>query len=63
VSKATLEQTGASAGEGQRQQCAFHCYAGSNLPQHQLEAEDRGAQGSANDPHELFELTVGQLLR
>jgi CheY-like chemotaxis protein len=41
----------------------FIIYAGSNLPQHQLEAEDRGAQGSTNDPRELFELAVGQLLR
>jgi hypothetical protein len=41
----------------------FIIYAGSNLPQHRLEAENRGAQGSTNDPHELFELAVGQLLR
>jgi CheY-like chemotaxis protein len=41
----------------------FIIYAGSNLPQHRLEAEDRGAQGSTNDPRELFELAVGQLLR
>jgi len=46
-----------------RNSVPFIIYAGSNLPQHQLEAEARGAQGSTNDPHELFELTVGQLLR
>jgi CheY-like chemotaxis protein len=34
----------------------FIIYAGSNLPQYRLEAENRGAQGSTNDPHELFEL-------
>jgi CheY-like chemotaxis protein len=41
----------------------FIIYAGSNLPQHQLEAENRGAQGSTNDPRELFELAIDQLLR
>ncbi|HSB58422.1 MAG TPA: response regulator, partial [Methyloceanibacter sp.] len=33
----------------------FVIYAGSNLPQHRLEAANRGAQGSTNDPQELFE--------
>lgn len=41
----------------------FIIYSGSKLPQYQAEAESRGAQGSTNDPHELFQLAVDQLLR
>jgi CheY-like chemotaxis protein len=34
----------------------FFIYAGSNAPEHKREAIARGAQGSTNDPQELFEL-------
>jgi CheY-like chemotaxis protein len=36
----------------------FFIYAGSNLSKHKKEAESRGAQGSTNDPQELFELVM-----
>jgi CheY-like chemotaxis protein len=41
----------------------FIIYSGSNLPQYQLEAKSRGAQGSTSDPQELFQLALDQLLR
>lgn len=36
----------------------FFIYAGSNLPEHKHEAAKRGAQGSTNDPQELFQLVT-----
>jgi CheY-like chemotaxis protein len=36
----------------------FFIYAGSNAPEHKREAEERGAQGSTNNPQELFELVT-----
>lgn len=36
----------------------FFIYAGSNLPEHKREADRRGAQGSTNNPQELFELVT-----
>jgi CheY-like chemotaxis protein len=36
----------------------FFIYAGSNAPEHKREAADRGAQGSTNNPQELFELVT-----
>jgi CheY-like chemotaxis protein len=36
----------------------FFIYAGSNAPKHKREAIVRGAQGSTNDPQELFELVT-----
>ena len=41
----------------------FFIYAGSNLPKHKREAADRGAQGSTNDPGELFQLVTNAVLR
>jgi CheY-like chemotaxis protein len=44
----------------------FFIYAGSNTPDHKQEATARGAQGSTNDPQELFALltrTTGALVR
>jgi CheY-like chemotaxis protein len=43
-------------------QTPFFIYAGSNAPKHRREAEKHGAQGSTNDPQELFAM-VTQLLR
>jgi CheY-like chemotaxis protein len=37
-------------------QTPFFIYAGSNAPEHKREAIARGAQGSTNNPQELFEL-------
>jgi CheY-like chemotaxis protein len=42
-------------------QTPFFIYAGSNLPEHKREAVARGAQGSTNDPQELFELITGMV--
>lgn len=39
----------------------FFIYAGSKSPQHTREAERRGAQGSTNDPQELFELVMSSI--
>ncbi len=36
----------------------FFIYAGSNAPQHKREAAKHGAQGSTNNPQELFELVT-----
>ncbi len=36
----------------------FFIYAGSNLPEHKLEAANRGAQGSTNNPEELFRMVT-----
>ena len=36
----------------------FFIYAGSNLPEHKREAADRGAQGSTNNPEELFRMVT-----
>lgn len=40
----------------------FFIYAGSNLPKHKQEAAERGAQGSTNNPQELFELVTKTLI-
>lgn len=39
----------------------FFIYAGSNAPEHKREADKRGAQGTTNNPHELFELVTRHL--
>ncbi len=36
-------------------------YAGSNLPEHKLEARQKGAIGSTNNPQELFQLVLGTI--
>lgn len=36
----------------------FFIYAGSNAPEHKREAEEHGAQGSTNDPQELFAMVT-----
>ncbi len=36
----------------------FFIYAGSNRIEHKQEAEQRGAQGSTSNPHELIELVT-----
>jgi len=41
----------------------FFIYAGSNLPEHKQEAEKHGAQGSTNDPEELFRMVTSILPR
>jgi hypothetical protein len=41
----------------------FFIYAGSNLPEHRLEAQQRGAQGSTNDAQELFELVTKTVIQ
>jgi len=43
-------------------QTPFFIYAGSSSPQHQMEAEARGSQGTTNDAQELFEM-VTKVLR
>ncbi|MCX9073910.1 MAG: response regulator [Candidatus Methanoperedens sp.] len=40
----------------------FIIYAGSNKPEHKEEAKRRGAQGSTNDPKELFQLIINAIL-
>lgn len=40
----------------------FIIYAGSNKPEHKEEAKRRGAQGSTNDPQELFQLVLSSIL-
>ncbi|PAY17507.1 hypothetical protein CKO51_20805 [Rhodopirellula sp. SM50] len=42
-------------------QTPFFIYAGSNKPEHKEEASKRGAQGSTNDPQELFEMLTKML--
>ncbi len=39
-------------------QTSFVIYAGSNLPEHKRRAQSEGAQGSTNNPVELFELVI-----
>ena len=39
----------------------YFIYAGSNAPEHKQEALERGAQGSTNSPHELFDSVVQHL--
>lgn len=39
-------------------QTPFFIYAGSNLPEHKLEAFERGAQGSTNNPQELYQMVM-----
>jgi CheY-like chemotaxis protein len=39
-------------------QTPFFIYAGSNLPEHKLEAFEHGAQGSTNNPEELFQMVM-----
>lgn len=41
----------------------FFIYAGSDAPEHRREAAERGAQGSTNDPEELFRNVTSTLLR
>ncbi len=40
----------------------FFIYAGSNKPEHKLEAKRRGAQGSTNDPQELFMMVTKTII-
>ncbi|HWR26464.1 MAG TPA: response regulator [candidate division Zixibacteria bacterium] len=40
----------------------FIIYAGSNKPEHKEEAKRRGAQGSTNNPKELFQLIIAAIL-
>ena len=40
----------------------FFIYAGSNKPEHKLEAESKGAQGSTNDPQELFRMVTKSII-
>jgi CheY-like chemotaxis protein len=42
-------------------QTPFFIYAGSNAPKHEREAAEQGAQGSTNEPRELFELVTGTI--
>lgn len=44
-------------------QTPFVIYAGSNAPEHKREAEERGAQGSTNNPRELFDLVTSAIIR
>lgn len=39
-------------------QTPFFIYAGSNLPEHKLEAFEHSAQGSTNSPEELFQMVI-----
>ena len=39
-------------------QTPFFIYAGSNLPEHKIEAYEHGAQGSTNNPQELFQMVM-----
>lgn len=41
---------------------SFIIYAGSNKPEYKEEAKRRGAQGSTNDPQELFQLVISAIL-
>ncbi len=41
----------------------FFIYAGSNLPEHKREAQDHGAQGSTNNPQELFQLVTSSIIQ
>lgn len=36
----------------------YFIYAGSNSSEHKKEAEQRGAQGTTNNPHELIEMVT-----
>ena len=36
----------------------YFIYAGSNSPEHKTEAEQRGAQGTTNNPHELMKMVT-----
>lgn len=40
----------------------FFIYAGSNLPEHKLEAFEHGAQGSTNNPEELFRMIMKAII-
>jgi len=40
----------------------FFIYAGSNRPEHKIEAAKRGAQGSTNSPQDLFELVSNHVI-
>jgi hypothetical protein len=39
----------------------FIIYAGSNLPEHKREAQQKGALGSTNNPRELFQLVLSAI--
>lgn len=41
----------------------FFIYAGSNLQEHKLEAQKCGAQGSTNNPQELFQLVTRTIIQ
>jgi len=41
----------------------FVIYAGSNAPEHKREAEQKGGQGSTNDPRELFALVTRLIIQ
>ncbi len=41
----------------------FFIYAKSNAPEHKREASERGAQGSTNDPQELFEFVTKSVIK
>lgn len=41
----------------------FFIYAGSNAPEHKAEALKKGAQGSTNNPYELFQLVINALIK
>lgn len=43
------------------QRTPLFIYAGSNAPEHKREAVERGAQGSTNNPQELFDMVVQAL--
>lgn len=47
---------------GDGDETPFFIYSSSNLPEHKREAERRGAQGSTNDPEELFRLVTAKLM-
>ena len=36
----------------------YFIYAGSDSPEHKKEAEQRGAQGTTNRPHDLIEMVT-----
>jgi CheY-like chemotaxis protein len=47
---------------GRGDRTPFFIYASSDQPEHKIEATRRGAQGSTNDPRELFKLVTGHVL-
>jgi len=47
----------------QGERIPFIIYAGSNAPEHKQEASERGAQGSTNNPQELFEIVTKAVIK